>query len=159
MRKVISLGLALVVLVVLGVAVHRLEARRIPDWRIELDKYIASRWPAKANVRIHSIAVAREPWNMKREMGHPVSSEGMWASVRLPFPPAQVMCVLLERDEKTPAQGTVYHVVLVCHHSDGLWKHGWVVHEGIGEPFSEALQEQMSALGCDLTALPVDPSG
>lgn len=159
MRKVLSLGSALVVLVVLGVALHRLEARRIPDWQIELDKYIASRWPAQANVRVRSVAVAREPWNVRRSMGHPVSSDGMWESVRLPFPPARVICVLLERDERTPVQTEVYQVVLVCRHSDGLWKHGWVVHEGFGEPFSQALQEQMSALGCDLTALSVDPPG
>jgi hypothetical protein len=137
-------------LVLFGAAVHRLEARRIPDWHIELDRYIAARWHSEDDVRVRSAVAAREPWNMTPEMSHPVTSDWMWESVRLPYPPGQVMCVLLERDAEVPVQEVEYEIVYVCHHSDALWKHGWVVHEAGDDPLSEVIRRDLSALDCRL---------
>jgi hypothetical protein len=62
------------------------------------------------------------------------------------------MCALLESESiaRSPTGEPAYQVVYIGHHSDALWKVGWVVHEGRGDPFSRATEEQISLLGCDL---------
>lgn len=152
MSKLGSLAIPLVVLVAVGSVFATLEAGRVPDWRIELAKYVASRRPPTTVVRVRAVAPARRPWNYRLEMGRPVVDDTVWGSTQLPFPPQRVMCALLESESiaRSPTREPAVQVVYICHHSDALWQAGWVIHEHRGDPFSGATHEQLSSLACDL---------
>lgn len=80
--------------------------------------------------------------------------------VRLPYPPKEVVCVLLARDRQSAvgAMGERTHaVVFVAYHSDLLWNQGWVVHEGEGDPFAAPIREALESVGCDLDLDRFDP--
>jgi hypothetical protein len=150
--KPVSLSIPLIVLVAIGAVFAVMEAGRVPDWQIELAEYAASHQHPTATVRVRSVAPARRPWNYRPEMGQPVVDDTEWGAAELPYPPKRVMCALLESQAtaRSPTRESAYQVVYICHHSDTLWKYGWVIHESRGAPSSEAIQEQVSALGCDL---------
>lgn len=153
MRKAVSMAIPALVLVVLGVVLNAWESRRPPDWQVELEQYLASRPLPSGAIEVRAVAEASRPWAFRREMGRPVDSEWPWRAISPPFPPSQVTCVLLGRDRYAAdddRREQVYEVVFLTYHTDHLWNHGWVVHEGRDEPFSPAFKGLMSAIGCDL---------
>jgi hypothetical protein len=64
--------------------------------------------------------------------------------VRLPYPPDELVCVLL-----AGAQAQ-HQVVYVGHHTDTLWRVGWLVHQGPASPFPPDVAVELAALGCEL---------
>ena len=83
-------------------------------------------------------------------MGEAVRNDWRWKVSKLPFPPLAVQCVLLERTRESDGaeDEPLRQVVFVGHHSDGLYRVGWLVHEGPKEPFSPELQAHLDAIGC-----------
>ena len=84
-RRLIALGLPLAALIVALAAFAVAEARRGPDWRRELDQYIAQSVLPSEKVTIRSVVEAREPQNFSREMGRAVPSDWRWGSVTPPM--------------------------------------------------------------------------
>jgi hypothetical protein len=68
----------------------------------------------------------------------------------LPFPPAEVWCVLLKGDGAPTGQ-----VALVARYLD-LYAGDWIVHQGPDDVSSVKAQHLLSTLGCTLTPKPGD---
>lgn len=141
MKKIIALAIPLLVLVGTAVLFITLESRRMPDWELELNEYLA-RPDAFA---VQQVVLARHPENFKPDMGAPVQGDWPWGIEVLPYPPQALRCVLLAQPDAAKQQ-TVY----VGYYSDALWRSGWLVHEGPEAPFSPTLDGHLTAIGCDL---------
>jgi len=153
MKKIIALAVPLLVLVGVVMILATLERRRTPDWQTTLNDYISQSALDGESVRVQAVVEASKPWNFTASMGKAVRSSWTWQIAQLPFPPKKLQCVLVER-ERSPAAGASEEaqrqVLYVAYHSDGLWRMGWLVHEGPQEPFTAQLVTDLDAIGCDL---------
>jgi len=157
MKKIIALGFPLLVLVGAVTTVLALEARRVPDWESELNSYIArSRLPSETVTVVAQVEASR-PWNFSPAMGRAMANESGWpwgsGELPPPYPPTAVWCVLLERGRKLAtgeAGEPLRQVIFVSYHSDGLFRAGWLTHEGPQEVFTPELAAHLDAIGCDL---------
>jgi len=156
MKRLIALTVPLLVLVVTVAAIATLESQRKPDWRLELDAYIAAR-AVSETITVQSVAEARAPENFEPHMGRPVPGESTWGE-RLPYPPLEVRCVLLSPQKIPPPDSedlgepgpSERQIIYVAYFSDALWHVGWLLHEGAREPFAPDELEPLATLGCDL---------
>jgi tetratricopeptide (TPR) repeat protein len=152
-RRMVALAVPLAVLIVGMLAFARLEAQRGPDWRHELDAYIAQAALPSETVTIQSVVRASEPQNFGKEMGRAVRNEWTWSVIAPPFPAQIVQCALLERHRQSTAGGkesSTRQVAYVAHHSDGLYRVGWLVYAGPETPFTQETIAQLAEIGCDL---------
>ena len=154
MKRIIALAVPLGVVAVAVGAFVMLETRRGPDWRMALDDYVAQSAQQSEVITMQSVAEASKPWEFNEAMGRAVRNNWRWGIAKLPYPPQAVKCVLLERIrvstaqlEKEPSQ----QVVFVGYHTDGLYRTGWVVHEGSEEPFPQELKEDLATIGCHVS--------
>lgn len=69
---------------------------------------------------------------------------GFRTSRPIPYPPAEVWCVLL----KLTSEDT-YFVVFANLHMD-MYNAQWIIHEGEKSPFSQTFVERVASFGCDL---------
>jgi hypothetical protein len=148
-RRVVALAVPLAVLVfTLGVVVA-LEVQRGPNWRLELDEYLARHtWPSET-VRIEAVTRARRPWNLTSAMGTP--EPGDW--IIPASSPEAVRCVLIVRSRRSASgigDEATRQVVYLAFHSDALYRVGWLAYEGPEEPFGPQLTEDLESIGCDL---------
>ena len=156
MKRIIALAFPFLVLIGAVITVLALEARRVPDWQSELNSYIArSRLPNETITVLAEVEASR-PWNFGPAMGRAVANENgwPWGNGELPpYPPTAVRCVFLERERK-PTLGesgeSIRQVIFITYHSDGLWRVGWLTHEGPQEVFTPELAANLDAIGCDL---------
>jgi hypothetical protein len=157
MKRGIALAFPFLVLVGAVVTVLALEARRTPDWETELNSYMArSRAPGETITVLAQVEASR-PWNFSPAMGRALANESGWpwgtGELPPPYPPAAVRCVLLERDRKFAtgqAGDLLRQVIFVSYHSDGLFRVGWLTHEGPQDVFTPELAANLAAIGCDL---------
>ena len=157
MKRSIALAFPFLVLVGAVITVLTLEARRVPDWQSELNSYIArSRSPGETITVLAQVEASR-PWGFGPAMGRAIASENGWpwgdSELPPPYPPTAVRCVLLERGRKLAtgeAGEPLRQVIFVSYHSDGLWRAGWLTHEGPLEAFTPELIANLDAIGCDL---------
>jgi hypothetical protein len=157
MKKIIALAFPFLVLVGAVITVLALEARRVPDWESELNSYIArSRLPGETITVLAQVEVSR-PWNFSPAMGRAIANESGWpwgnGELPPPYPPTAVRCVLLEHERKLAtgeAAEPLRQVIFVSYHSDGLWRAGWLTHEGPQDAFTPELMANLDAIGCDL---------
>ncbi len=157
MKRIIALAFPFLVLVGAVITVLALEARRVPDWETELDSYITrSRLPGETITVLAEVEASR-PWKFSSAMGKAIANERGWPwgnnELPPPYPPTAVRCVLLERERK-PTSGepgeSIRQVIFVSYHSDGLWRVGWLTHEGPQEAFTPELRANLDTIGCDL---------
>jgi hypothetical protein len=154
--KPIFFLIPLLVLLSAVTTVAALERQRAPDWQTTLDHYLARRQRAGTALRVQRVVFAQQPWRFDAALASaaPDPEDWRWNAERLPYPPDAVYCVLFENVAGSTAKAaatTGGQVVYVAHHSDKLWRVGWIVHEGPREPFPPALRADLSALGCDLS--------
>jgi hypothetical protein len=148
-RRIVVLAVPLAVLVFALGFIVGLEVRRGPDWRLELDAYLARHTTPSETVTVEAVTRARRPERFRASMGTP--QEGDWIK---PSSPAQaVRCALLLR--RRPADdGTggeeVRQVLFLVHQSDALYRVGWLAYEGPSLPFGPQLLENLASIGCDL---------
>jgi hypothetical protein len=121
-----------------------LEVQRGPDWRLELDAYLAQHTAPAETVRVLAVKKARQPWNFTAAMGAPEAGDRIVPS----YPPQAVRCALLARSRM--GAGSVHQVVFLVYHSDALYRVGWLAHEGPEEPFGPEVTEHLELIGCDL---------
>lgn len=153
-KRMVALAVPLAVLVVGMLAFARLEAQRGPDWRHELDEYVAQSALPSETVTIQSVVRASEPQNFSTEMGRAVRNEWTWSVIAPPFPAQAVQCVLLERTRQSTASGkkeSIHQVAFVAHHSDALYRVGWLAYAGPEAPFTQETAAHFAAIGCDLS--------
>jgi hypothetical protein len=72
------------------VAVVVLETLRTPDWRAELEAYVATQ-VVTGTLTVQSVVEAEQPWHFEAAMGQAVSP----FVEEIPYPPQKVRCVLL----------------------------------------------------------------
>ena len=152
-KRGLALAVSSVVLILVIVVVVVLEARRGPNWRLELDKYIAQSASPSETLIVESVVEAREPRNFTQEMGQAMSDDWRWGSVAPSFPPKAVQCVLLERIRQSTVgdeKDSVHQVVFVAYHTDYLYRVGWLTYAGPEEPFTRELVARLTKIGCDL---------
>ena len=152
MKRIIALAFPFIMLVSVVMTFAALEARRGPDWKFELNDYIAqSKLPAET-IKVQAVVEASKPWNFSEAMGQAVRNDWRWTIDELPFPPQAMQCVLLERSRKSTVGAKTEperQVVFVGYHTDTLWRVGWLVHEGPKEPFTQELAAHLNTIGCD----------
>lgn len=146
-RRIVALGVPVAVLVFAVGFVVGLEVRRGPDWRLELDEYIAEKGPGAA-IRVEAVVRARKPWNFTPALGVVKREREIAPSL----PPRAVRCALLLRsgsgsDRKEDPRRQVVYLV---YHSDVLYRVGWMAYEGPEEPFGPELTTDLERIGCDL---------
>ena len=148
-RKAVALALPLVVLFFALGFIVGLEARRGPNWRLELEAYIADHQAPLETVTVEAVTRARRPQNSTSDMGVPEGDAG----VERPFPPQAVRCALLVRmwpSGRGAEVASVRQVVFLARHSDALYHVEWVVYEGPRELFGPELRAHLALVGCDL---------
>jgi len=152
----LAFGASLLVLIALVVAFARLEARRGPNWRLELEEYVAHSASPSETVAIQSVVEAKAPHNFRQEMGTAARDDWRWGSVQPSFPPEAVRCVLLERSRPSTTddeQESTRQVVFLAYHTDALYRVGWLAYAGPEEPFPQDLAANLAAIGCDSMSL------
>jgi hypothetical protein len=126
-----------------------LEVQRGPDWRLELEEYIAQHASAAETITVEAVVEAGEPWHFSPVMGTPQRED--W--IKPSSSQQAVRCALLLRSR--PSAGgagdeEVRQVVFLVHHSDALYRVGWLAYEGPEEPFGPELIANLALIGCDL---------
>ena len=153
MKRLLALGIPILVLLGAVIVFAKLEGRRTPDWETTLDDYISRSAQRGESIEVQKAVEASRPGRFTPEMGRAVRSNWTWQVVQLPFPPKALRCVLVER-KKTTALGVPEalkrQVIYVAYHTDELWRVGWLVHEGPQEPFAAELVADLEKIGCDL---------
>lgn len=147
-RRIIALAVPIaVVLFTLGF-VAALDRQRGPNWRLELDEYVAQHTTPTETVRIQTVTRARRPSNFTAAMGTARADD--W--IKPSSPPQAVRCALLVRSRASGcAQSeSVRQVVYLVHHSDALYRVGWLTYEGPEEPFGPQLAADLASLDCNL---------
>jgi hypothetical protein len=124
-----------------------------------LDQYIAHLFsPEIAAVRLAERA--KKPWNFRQGMSHAVfgggvhfqADRGRTGGLPLPFPPRELWCVVLEREDNSTdnsRSGASYAVVFVGLHMS-MYEADWMVHEGDGDLSSPEFRRTLSMIGCDM---------
>jgi len=147
-RRIAALAVPLVVLFfVLGFVVA-LEVQRGPNWRLELDAYVADETTPTEMVAVRDVGRARRPWRFTPAMGVLVRGDGVSPT----FPPEAVRCALVERrgtEEDGEAEPT-RQIIFLVRHSDTLYHVGWLAYEGPEEPFGPDLRANLTTIGCNL---------
>ena len=148
-RRIVALAVPVgVLLFALGVIVG-LETQRGPNWRLELEAYVAQHTAPSETVRVQMVTKASKPWNFTAEMGAPARANGVTPT----FPPQAVRCALLVRSRPSahgPGDEEVRQVVFLVQHSDTLYQVGWLAYEGPDEPFGTDLEATLTEIGCDM---------
>lgn len=148
-RRIVALGVPLAVLVFAAGVVVGLEVRRGPNWRLELDEYVAQQRSAGETVSVQAVVRARKPWNFTAEMGTVGPDDGLTPS----FPPQAVRCALLVRHRASDdgvGDESLRQILFLVHHSDALYHVDWLAYEGPVEPFGPELTTHLERIGCDL---------
>jgi hypothetical protein len=146
-RRIVLFAVPLAVLLFALGFIVGLEVRRGPDWKVELEAYLAQQ-PSSEVITVQRVVRAGRPRAFSPTMGRARSTEGF-----TPSPPARaVRCVLLDR--RRPADGdepaAVRQVVFLVRYSDALYRVGWLAYAGPEEPFDEKLRACLARLDCDL---------
>jgi hypothetical protein len=145
--KLIIFAMPLLVLLGVSTTVAALERQREPDWQAALNQYLAQRKPTTQRLAVQRMTRASSPQRFQPEMGVAQRLDDWRWEVEVPYPPDELLCVLLAREEgHVEAQQVVY----VGHHTDTLWRVGWLVHQGPASPFPPDLTVDLAALGCEL---------
>jgi DNA gyrase inhibitor GyrI len=147
LRNMVALILTVGVFAFASGTLAGLEARRGPDWYLELQGYIAESAQASETVKVVSIVDAAEPANFRSGMGTPARED--WRST----PIHAVKCALLERSRPlTPGGEPVSRrqVVFLVYHSDALYRVGWLAYAGPREPFGQEIKANLREVGCEL---------
>jgi hypothetical protein len=159
-REALLLVPLLLLLVLVGVV-----AAEIPDdvglptaVQIRLDQYTAPLSSLRA-ATVRSVARAEKPWNLVEDSSQAAFGDtlrfqvdsGLAGSLPLSYPPIELWCVLLEREEDLTGDavaGAEHAVLLVGLHTS-LYEAYWLVHEAVGDTAMD-LQKVLSTVGCDL---------
>jgi hypothetical protein len=148
-RKAVALAVPVAVLMfALGFFVG-LEVRRGPNWRLELEEYIAQHRAPSETVVVQAVVRARQPQQFGEVMGTVMRADG----VRPSSTPRDLRCVLLLRNRPSDSRAEyelVRQVVFLAYYSDALYQLGWLAHEGPEEPFSSEFLAHLALIGCDL---------
>jgi hypothetical protein len=142
-RRIVALTVPLAVLFFALGFVVGLEVRRGPNWRVELDAYMAQRAPESETVQVVAVVEAKRPWAFTAAMGTPAGGR-----ITPTFPPQAVRCAVLERT-RVGGERT-REVVFLVRHSDALYNVGWLAYRGPEEPFGPELAADLASIGCDL---------
>lgn len=165
LRKILLIGLPLLVALGTATTVMFYDGQRTPGWQQTLEQYLAQSGASSVNAaddQIIASDAAQVPWNFDAEMGHAVvdAQAWQWSIEQLPYPPDALFCVLVDDSTPTstssvtqPTNPPTQRLVYVAHHTDKLWRVGWVVHEGGRAPFAVADTDALGAVGCDLEPL------
>jgi len=153
-RNLIVIPLLAVILLVALILV--IDSQRPPAWRVKINHYIAFlRETNHPSYHVESTASAAQPSNFSESMSAETfsdtplfqTSSSSRASFSaelepLPYPPEQVMCVLLH-------DGSQLQLVYVALHNN-LYNADWVVHISPDPWGSQAIQSNLSSIGCQL---------
>ncbi|MBN1658409.1 MAG: hypothetical protein JXA93_08420 [Anaerolineae bacterium] len=126
----------------------------------QLDEYLVYAFP-RGGIAVGAIDRAAHPSRLTAEIAGPAFGSNVHFQTDLgasdvdegslsplPFPPAEVWCVLLKGEGPPAGQ-----VVLVARYLD-LYVGDWIVHPGPDDASSVEAQHLLSTLGCNLTPVP-----
>jgi hypothetical protein len=132
--------------------------RQTPAWQAKLDQYLAFlKESGPHSYKVLSIATAASPANFTPTMSaesysesvifqttHTQDAEYTVSLQPMPYPPHEVVCVLLNIDNQQ-------QLVYVALH-DSLYNADWIVHVSPEYWGSLALKNQLDSIGCRLDA-------
>jgi hypothetical protein len=156
LRKIIVLGVPLLLIFGMMTTMVVFEGRRTPPWQRSLNQYFTHTDTSSFDLQVYESAKARQPWNFEEDMATPFFNgiDWPWQQERLPFPPDILYCTLIDRIPTTSATATIEaerQLVYVAHHSDALWRVGWMVHEGPVIRSDVNVPQDFTIVGCDLS--------
>jgi hypothetical protein len=151
-----NLLIPLLAVMILIVAISVLDSLRAPAWQVKINHYITFlKENHHLSYHIESTASATQPENFTQAMSAETysdtplfqTSSANTASFSaelepLPYPPEQVMCVLLH-------DGSQLNLVYVALHNN-LYNADWIVHIAPDPWGSQAIQNNLSAIGCQI---------
>jgi len=146
-RRLIALAVPVAVLFFALGFVVGLEVQRGPNWRLELEDYVAEHRSPGDAATIETVARARRPDEFSAAMGTLADPGDIQPSSGA----GAVRCVLLEWSRPMDDGDRPWRqVVFLVHHSDALYRVGWLAYEGPQEPFGPQLTADLNRIGCDL---------
>ena len=180
MRKFVLLTIPLLVVILLATTLLIINFNQPPDWQDELHRYLQYKNTSiSGKYMVVSTVKARKPWNFIAEMSLATFGESMYYQteihysketpdletdstlskepskgnlISLPYPPAEVWCVLLERENQIgndlPAKGS-QNIVLVGLHQD-LYNTDYIIHEIPKSMQTTTSGEVATTIGCDV---------
>ena len=98
LRKILLLGLPLLVALATATTVMLYERQRTPNWQQTLEQYFANQLAPAASDTVIASVEAQLPWAFAAEMGRAVVDAGAWpwGIEQLPYPPDALYCVLMD---------------------------------------------------------------
>jgi hypothetical protein len=158
-RLLAALGLAVLLLIALWAWLVAGNLGSTQAWSAALNTYIGYKSRSgEGTMTVSAVGRATHPEEFARELSGATFGDSRFYSTDytsggpphearpLPYPPDDIMCVLLQ-------QGSTREVVFVAHHVD-LYNADWIVHEAQGAPFAAPVRNQLAGLGCALPAAP-----
>jgi hypothetical protein len=157
MKKRSLIVIPLLAVIVLVVSILLLDSLRTPAWRVKINHYLNFlRETNHPSYHVESTASAAQPGNFTEAMSVETysdtplfqTSSGSSTSYSaelepLPYPPEQVMCVLLH-------DGSQLQLVYVALHNN-LYNADWIVHISPDPWGSQTLQFNLTSIGCSIT--------
>jgi hypothetical protein len=146
-----------VVFLVTVTTVAAFERQRIPDWQQALNLYLEQTRLSALKLGVQEPLKSTLPWNFRAEMGNPNLElrKWPWDFGRLPYPPDRLYCVIVGPTPSAAKQADKQGVqpprqlLYIAHHTDAMWRVGWVVHQGPTLPFDAAASSDLAAIGCN----------
>lgn len=152
-RKIVVVSFLVLALLCTATAVVALERQRTPDWQSALNQYLEQNQFAGDGRQLLKAVRATAPGNFQEGIAPPWrdAAAWQWHIDQLPYPPDQLYCLFLQSSApETVGEEPARQLLYVSHHSDKLYRVGWLVHEGPVEPFPPEYTGTLSILGCDL---------
>lgn len=157
MRKRILVIIPVAVVLALASTLILINNRQTPAWKTKLDQYLAyMRTTGQATYRLIAYSTASQPGNFTPEMSAESFSDSVifqtttntsaqyFAGLQLmPYPPEEVVCVLLDG-------GRSPELVYVTRHSS-LYNADWIVHISTDPWNSLNLQSSLASIGCNVS--------
>lgn len=156
MKKRVLIFIPILVVLVLVVTLLLLNNRQTPAWKAKLNQYLSYlRETGKSSYLVLSTAYASQPANFTPAMSaesysdsvifqttHNTNAQYSSGLEPMPYPPDEVVCVLLK-------DGGQQQLVYIALHNS-LYNADWIVHISPDPWGSFALQSNLDRLGCSL---------
>jgi hypothetical protein len=180
MRKIFLLIIPFTVIIVLGITFFMIGFDRPVEWQDDLNRYLQYKNAnASWEYEVLFTVEAGSPWNVNTEMSSLSFGESMHYQtdlgygddssdpdtpstvleaprnghlMALPFPPEEVWCVLLGREDNLePHQLTdeAVELILVALHQD-LYNADYIIHEIAGGSDAKRFSEVVRAIDCEM---------
>ncbi|MEZ4869913.1 MAG: hypothetical protein R3C14_51780 [Caldilineaceae bacterium] len=147
-KRLMGLGLMLIVVLGLVTAVNAAEARRTPDWQRALQQtlpaalvtqVVRAPHPAAFDPTVISAVLRRGQFAYRAHIT--ADAQPILLNIATPGAPRTVYCVVAQT-------GVQARLLFINYYTDNLWRSDWMVLDGGVLPVTATVRTHLAALGC-----------